>query len=132
MTCLSAYDLDPSDPAIDRVERAFLGAVLREPRLRMAALDLAPGHFRSSYPGIVWDVFRTMKRPDMNLLLLELEARGLAAPPGSSGWGTAISSLFVPGLPFDEDIPEYVRAIRDAARRRRVESRQHRHPRDSA
>lgn len=114
------YRLDPSPPAIDRVERALLGALIVEPRLRIL-VDLPPEAFRSPSRGQVWDVLRTMRHPDLPLLCLELERRGIPAP--GSGWGTALAELMESPLPFDEDVEEYVRAIKEAAVQRKFDGR---------
>lgn len=114
---VSDYHREPSPAGIARVERALLGALIVERRLRLLA-DLTPAHFASPARGAVFAAILDLRRPDLPLLWAELEARHI--PPPEGGWGQALASLLESPLPFDDDVAEYVRTIKDAARERRL------------
>lgn len=104
-----------------RVERALVGALLIEPRLRPMCSRLLPSHFTSDSAGKLWKELMTMKYPDAVLLCHAMETAAVLPPMGYMGWPTYMGSCLDDAACVDsESIGEYVGVIlAEAALRKR-------------
>lgn len=104
-----------------RVERALIGSVLCDPRLRKRCGKLLPSHFTGAAVGLLWKELMTMKYPDAVLLYHAMETSVSLPPPGDVGWATFIAHCLEDACPIEECVDEYIDVIRaEAALRKRV------------
>lgn len=111
--------------AIDLVERGLIGTILLQPDVRLDCMSrgLEPADFSSPGRSAVYDVIQKVRHPDIALIALELERRGVKPPDGLPGWATALAST-LDVCPYDDDaVTHYIDAIRWAAAERRVKAR---------
>lgn len=105
-----------------RYERAVLGALILDPRLRLLCDRLAPEHFASAYRGVVFKVILTTKHLDLVTLSSEMERRGIQPPTGHR-WPVILAGLLDEFLVDEHNLGHYVAHIRTMALERKAARR---------
>jgi replicative DNA helicase len=117
--------------AIGVVERYLLGSLFADISGILECDGLAPADFADPGHGAVFQTTKEMlkpgqPRPNLQLVSVELERRGVRPPAGAPDWFTAL--LHIPDAVDEVMVREYVRAIKTAARDRRIDAWQRRPP----
>lgn len=111
---------NPSTAAL--LESELLGALMICPYLRLDCSTLRPTDFSSPHRGAAFAAIMLVKHPELGLVVDQLEATGAPPPPGRTGWGDALSRCMDLAFVEDDAVPEAVKAIKEAARARRLAS----------
>ncbi len=105
---------------IDLVESDLLGTLIICPLLRLDCDGLKRSDFKSPFRGAAFAAIMTERHPELALVVARLEAAGEPPPPGRTGWADALSRCLDVAFVEDDAVPEAVRAIKEAARARRL------------
>ncbi len=111
--------LDSPD-GIALVESQLLGTLLICPYLRLDCGTLRLTDFASPYRGAAFAAIMVTKHPEVGLVVAELERQGIRPPPNCTGWADALCRTMDVTFVEDDAVPEAVRAIKEAARARRL------------
>ena len=114
----SLSDGDPSAAAL--LESELLGTLMIVPYLRLDCATLRPTDFSSPHRGAAFQAVMAVRHPELGLVVDHLERTGAPPPPGRTGWGDALARCLDVAFVEDDAVPEAVRAIKEAARRRRL------------
>ena len=119
---LSLIDDDnPTGPAL--IESQLLGALMVCPYLRLDCSSLRPQDFSTAHRGAAFAAIMLVKRPEIGLVVDELERNGAPPPPRCTGWGDALGRLLDVAFVEDDAVPDAVKAIKEAAIRRKTARR---------
>ena len=116
----SLSDGEPSAAAL--LESELLGTLILVPYLRLDCATLRPADFSSAHRGAAFAAIMLVKHPDLGLVVDQLERAGAPPPPGRTGWGDALARCLDVAFVEDDAVPDAVRAIKEAARRRRLDA----------
>ena len=111
---------DGGTPAL--LESELLGTLMLCPYLRLDCQTLRPSDFSSSHRGAAFQAILAVKHPELGLVVDHLERSGAPPPPGRTGWGDALARCLDVTFVEDDAVPEAVKAIKEAARARRLAS----------
>ncbi len=102
------------------IEAELLGTLMIVPYLRLDCQTLRPQDFSSPHRGAAFAAIMLVKHPELGLVVDHLDKSGAPPPPGRTGWADALSRCLDLTFVEDDAVPEAVRAIKEAARARRL------------
>lgn len=104
------------------VEAQLFGTLMIVPYTRLDCQTLRPSDFSSPHRGAAFAAIMLVKHPEIGLVVEQLERTGAPPPPGRTGWGDALARCLDVTFVEDDAVPEAVKAIKEAARRRRLQA----------
>lgn len=113
---------DEAPGAVAHVEAQLLGALMLCPYLRLDCQTLRASDFSTQHRGAAFLAIMLVRHPELGLVVDELERAGSPPPPGRTGWGDALARLVDVAFVEDEVVPDAVKAIKEAARARRLDA----------
>lgn len=105
------------------VEAQLLGTLMIVPYTRLDCQTLRPSDFSSPHRGAAFAAIMLVKHPELGLVVDQLERAGTLPPPGRTGWGDALARCLDVTFVEDDAVPEAVRAIKEAAIKRKADRR---------
>ena len=115
--------IDDGNPnGIALLESQLLGLLMLDPvsRLEPCLQTLRPADFESAHRGIAFGAIMLERRPELGMVVTRLEREGHRPPGNRTGWGDALARCLDVAMVDEEAIPDAVRAIREASRRRQL------------